>query len=41
MPTILNRDKLDTFTLGCALLIAGYVLSVALLVAQYRGFLPR
>jgi hypothetical protein len=39
MPSILKRDSFDTFTLGCALLIAFYVLSTVLMVAQYEGAL--
>lgn len=41
MPSILNRDKFDTFTLGITMLIAGYVLSAVLLVEQYVRHLPR
>jgi hypothetical protein len=39
MPSILQRDTFDSFTVGCALLITSYVLSFVLLVAQYEGAL--
>lgn len=41
MPSILKRDSFDSFTLGCALLILGYLISTVLLVAQYNGALAR
>jgi len=39
MVNVLKNDRYDTFSIGGALLIMGYVLSTALLVAQYSGWL--